>query len=269
MNAQSASSGDRDEGKDSAPRESGLATREPQLRSAEAARDRATATLSDAQTALSRTRIAVPFSGLVRDENASLGTFVQVGQSLGTVASTSAYEVRLFLSEQEAALIPGLLQGSSRNIPASVYYDYGGLTYRWPAVVDRADAGLDETTRNIEVFLRVANPIRGGALAEPDAVATRNGAPPLLLGAFVDARIEGTTSDSYAEVPASALRPGNTIWVVRDGKLQILTVRVIQRSDQYAYVTHPTIGDGGSLVVSNLGTPSNGMEVRTSADGAQ
>ena len=115
----------------------------------------------------------------------------------------------------------------------------------------------------------MANPIRGGTLAEPEAVATRNGAPPLLLGAFVDARIEGTTSDSYAEIPASALRPGNTIWVVRDGKLQILTVRVIQRSDQYAYVTHPTIGDGGSLVVSNLGTPSNGMEVRTSADGAQ
>lgn len=245
---------------------SGLATREPQLRSAKAARDRAEATLADARTALSRTRISVPFSGLVREESASIGTLVQVGQSLGSVVSTSAYEVRLFLTEDEAAVIPGLLDGSGPAIPATVFYEYGGYTYRWPAVVDRADASLDEATRTIEVFLRVNNPLRGGLLTNADDIEIAAKAPPLLLGAFVDAEIEGTSTESYAEIPASALRPGNEIWVVRDGVLQIVPVRVIQRTDRSAFVTAPGIDEGGQVVVSSLSAPSNDMAVRVAGD---
>lgn len=244
----------------------GLATREPQLRSAEAARDRAAATLTDAQTALNRTRISVPFSGLVREETASVGSLVQVGQALGTVASTAAYEVRLFLTEDEAALIPGLLQRSGEVIRADVFYDYGGLTYRWPAVVDRADASLDETTRNVEVFLRVPNPLSGGRLDDTGNDSAGSGVPPLLLGAFVRAQINGQSIDTYAEVPASALRPGNEIWVVRGDKLHIMPVRVIQRTDEFAYVTSASIGDGGRLVTSSLGTPTDGMTVRMSGE---
>ncbi len=251
------------------PNRTGLATREPQLRSAEAARARASATLADAQTTLSRTRVTSPFAGLVRQESAAVGTLVQVGQSLGSVAATSAYEVRLFLTEDEAALIPGLLRGSGGTIAADVLYEYGGLMYRWPAVVDRADTSLDETTRNVEVFLRVPNPLRGGLLTNAQAGTSTNGAPPLLLGAFVMARIDGASVDSFAAIPSSALRPGNTIWVVRDGKLRILPVRVIQRTDTQAFVTTGSIGEGGALVTSNLGTPTDGMPVRMAGGAPQ
>ncbi len=244
--------------------EAGLATREPQLRSAEAARARASATLADARTTLGRTRISVPFSGLVREESAAVGTLVQVGQSLGSVASTDAYEVRLFLTEDEAALIPGLLRGTGGTINAEVFYDYGGLTYRWPAVVDRADASLDATTRNVEVFLRVPNPLRGGLLLEGEPGSSANAAPPLLLGAFVTAQIDGASLEDYAVIPSSALRPGNTIWVVREGKLRVLQVRVIQRTDTSAYVTTASIGEGGQLVTSSLASPTDGMPVRLS-----
>jgi len=249
--------------------EAGLATREPQLRSAQAARERAAATLADAQTSLGRTRISVPFSGLVREENAAIGTLVQVGQSLGSVASTSAYEVRLFITEDEAALIPGLLHGTGGAISADVFYEYGGLTYRWPAIVDRADASLDETTRNIEVFLRVPNPLRGGLLVDGDEGSSANEAPPLLLGAFVEARIDGASNSDFAAIPSSALRPGNTIWVVRDGNLRIIPVRVIQRSDKLAFITAGSIADGGELVVSSLSSPTDNMPVRLSSETSQ
>lgn len=241
---------------------SGLATRQPQLRSAEAAKQRASASLADARLALSRTRIASPFGGLVLEESAAVGTLVQVGQSLGSIASTSAYEVRLSLTQDEAALIPGLLNGSGGNIRADVFYEYGGLTYRWPAFVDRADASLDAATRNVEVFLRVPSPLSAGRLidAEQDSSVAR--APPLLLGSFVRAEIAGASVDSYAAIPAEALRPGNEIWVVRNNKLRILPVRVLQRSDTLAYVTMPSIGQGGSIVTSNMATPTDGMPVR-------
>lgn len=245
-----------------------LATREPQLRAAKAAQERAKANLAVAQLSLDRTRATAPFRGLVRQENASIGTVVQAGQSLGSIVSTSAYEVRLSLTQDEMALLPGLMQNRGANVPASVYYEFGGVTYRWNAVVDRVDAILDPSTRNVEVFLRVAAPLTGGKRVDAQGQAT-GPAPPLLLGAFVRAEIGGTSLASYAVVPAEALRPGNEIWIVRDGKLKIVPVRVIQRTDQSAYVVTSEIAEGGHLVITNLSAPVDGMSVRTAGQDAQ
>ena len=249
---------------------SALATKEPQLESAQASQSRANASLSDAQIALSRTRVTAPFAGLVRSAEATVGTLVQPGQVLGSIVSNAAYEVRVTLSPEEAALIPGLFDGAAGRIPATVFSDFGGQTYRWPAYVARASALVDANTRNIEVFLRVPSPLTSGRLAGDDeAGQTSKQAPPLLVGAFVRAEITGSSLESYAAVPANAVRPGNEIWVVRDGKLAVLKVRVIQRRDDIAYVTTPELGDGGRLIVSNLRTPVEGMALRVRGAGAQ
>jgi len=238
-----------------------LATREPQLRSAQAARERAAANLADAELSLSRTRIVAPFRGLVREESAAPGSLVQPGQALGSIVSTASYEVRISLTPDEAALIPALLNGGGRT-PATVYYEYGGQTYAWSAYVDRANAILDSTTRNVEVFLRVPSPLGGGRLVDASGDGVSDRAPPLLLGAFVNAEITGASTASYAAVPALAVRPGNEIWLVREGKLRIQKVRVIQRSDELAYITMPGLAEGGLLVTSSLTAPIDGMEVR-------
>lgn len=269
--------------KRSSTRPSGLASREPQLRSARAARERAAASLADAQLSLSRTRITPPFGGLVSAENASIGTFVQTGQSLGTVVGTNAYDVRLSMTQDEAALIPGLLQGKGKNIRADIFYDYGGQRYRWTAFIDRADASLDSTTRNVEVFVRVPNPLKGGRLVQGDgqespkspaessasSPAASTDAPPLLIGAFVEAQIAGAPQGQYAAIASSALRPGNEIWLVRDGKLQIVPVRVIRRGEKLAYIAGDALAGGGRLVTSSLTAPTNNMPVRLAGKAAK
>ncbi|MEO0871282.1 MAG: HlyD family efflux transporter periplasmic adaptor subunit, partial [Pseudomonadota bacterium] len=240
--------------------ERGLATREPQLQSAKASSDRAKANLSDAQTRLGRTRVKAPFGGLVREESAAVGQLVQPGEPLGSLVATNAYEVRVSLTADEAALVPGLLTPSRARVPASVTYTYGGKAYRWAAFVDRANAILDSATRNIEVYVRVPSPLTAGRLVGDREDA--GGAPPLLLGAFVNVEITGASLDSYAAVPTDAVRPGNEIWVIRDGKLAILPVRVIQRSDEIAYIATPSLSEGGQLVTSSLTAPIEGMTVR-------
>jgi RND family efflux transporter MFP subunit len=238
---------------------SGLATREPQLASAKAQRDRAEATLADAKLRLARTIVRAPFDGLVRAGDLAAGQLVQPGEVLGSLVSTSAYEVRISLTGDEAALIPGLLEPVSERVTAEVTTSYGGKAYRWPAFVARTSAILDEATRNIEVFIRVPSPLKGGrALDETDPAS----APPLLLGAFVDVAITGASLDSYAEVPADAVRPGNQIWVVRDGKLAILDVRVIQRSDETAYIVSPDLIEGDRLITSSLTAAIDGLQLR-------
>ena len=237
-----------------------LATREPQLRSAKAARDRAAAQLADAKLALSRTGVRAPFSGLVRSESAALGKLVQPGDELGSIVSASAYEVRVSLTEREAALIPGLLKPGTARIPATVLLDYGGQTYRWNARVDRADSILDPQTRTIDVFLKVSNPLNGGVNTNADGNGT---APPLLLGSFVRAEITGGTDEPFVQVPVESLRAGNTIWVARDGRLRILPVRVLQRTDRRANVVVPAMKPDDRIVTSPLRAPVDGMQIRS------
>jgi multidrug efflux pump subunit AcrA (membrane-fusion protein) len=245
----------------------GLATRQPQLESARAGLRRAQANLANAETALQRTVVRAPFSGIVRTENIALGSYVQPGQSLGSMVGTADYEAVIPLSEKDAALIPQLFRaGSGNRIAASVFSDYGGVRYRWSAYIDRVNGLLNPKTRTIDVFLRVTNPISGGV---PTAVADNGGkaatasaAPPLFVGSFVDAEITGRALDQYAVLPLAALRAGNKIWLVQSGKLQIITVDIYQRTDKTALISTRGLGKNPVAVTGNLKVATEGLRVR-------
>ncbi|MEP3723318.1 MAG: HlyD family efflux transporter periplasmic adaptor subunit [Parasphingorhabdus sp.] len=245
----------------------GLATRQPQLRSARAGLRRAQANLANAQTALQRTVVRAPFSGIVRAEQIALGSYVQPGQSLGSMVSTADYEAIIPLSEKEAALIPQLFSaGSGNRIEASIYSDYGGVRYRWSAYVDRVNALLNPKTRTIDVYLRIPNPTRGGApasvVAKDSKTATASSAPPLFVGSFVDAEITGKPLDSYAILPLSALKADNKVWLVRDGKLRIVTVNIYQRTDKSALVSTAGLGANPVAITGSLKIATEGLQVR-------
>ena len=245
----------------------GLATRQPQLESARAGLRRAQANLANAQTALQRTVVRAPFSGIVRTEDIALGSYVQPGQSLGSMVGTADYEAVIPLSEKDAALIPQLFRaGSGSRIEASVYSDYGGIRYRWAAYVDRVNGLLNPQTRTIDVFLRIPNPIGGGA---PAAVAENHGksatassTPPLFVGSFVDAEITGRALNEYAVLPLAALRAGNKLWLVKDGKLHIVTVDIYQRTDKTALISTKGLGPKPVAVTGNLKVATEGLQVR-------
>lgn len=255
-------------------RASGLATREPQLRSALAALQRARAQLVDAQDRLADTTVRAPFSGIVRSEDVAPGSFVQPGQAIGSIVSSAAFEALIPLSEQKAALIPGLFAGQGTGqIDAAVFSDYGGRRYRWQAYVDRVNSVLNPQTRTIDVFLRIPNPINGGALAaeqrSDEASVSATGAPPLLIGGFVTADIAGIPLESYALLPVSALRPGNKVWLVKDGKLRIVEVEIYQRSDDFAYISAEQIGPDPVAVTGKLSVATEGMAVRVAKSAAK
>ncbi|WP_394729447.1 efflux RND transporter periplasmic adaptor subunit [Altererythrobacter sp. GH1-8] len=240
-----------------------LATREPQLRAAQAAKKRAEANLAEARLALARTRVTAPFSGIVGPQSAALGTLVQPGQALGSIASSDAFEVRVSLTPEEEALIPGGASSSKSRIPATVKVVRNGKTYQWGAYVHRVDAALDPQTRNVEVFLRIPNPLRGARrVAKGTENFASDRAPPLRLGSIVEAEIEGLSAERYAQIPARALRPGNVIWIVREGRLRILPVRVIYRTDETAFITSDALAENTRLVISNLTAPTDGQKVR-------
>ncbi len=254
-----------------------LTLQEPQLAAARAALARDSAALADAELALSRTEVRAPFSGIVRIESVDVGRFVAAGQGVGRLYADDAVEVVVPLSDADAALIPDLWMlaagDGDASVEATVIAEYGGGAYAWSGYVDRAEAALDEQTRTIDVVVRVPGPFEGGLatdMASDGAEAMPDDAPsgpPLLVGQFVEVRIDGATLEPYFTVPRSALRTGNEIWALRqDSLVTIVPVGVLQRADELVYVTGE-LAAGQAVVLSGIQFATEGMVVRTSADG--
>ncbi len=113
----------------------------------------------------------------------------------------------------------------------------------------------------VSVVVEVADPF--------DTSGTR---PPLLPGVFAEAIIEGKVLKSAVAVPRDAVRQGNEVWVVQEGRLKILTLEIARADKDFAYIVSG-LDDEALIVVSSLDMVTDGMAVRTqdddSAEGAQ
>lgn len=242
-----------------------LALRQPQLAAVRAALERDRAGVANAELALARTRVDAPFNGLVRDESVDVGQFVAPGQPLGRLFAADEVEVVMPLADAKAALIPNLWTlgagDGKRAAPARVIAQFGAVRYAWDGYVDRAEASLDDETRTIDVIVRVPEPFSAGAPA--GAANAPAGAPPLLVGKFVDVEIEGLAPERYFRVRRAALQPGNEVWTVgAGGTVDIVPVRILQRGDDEVFVTG-SLEDGQPAITGGIQFATNGMRVRT------
>jgi len=273
-----------------------LALQQPQLAAARAALARDSAVLAGAELSLARTEVRAPFDAFVRAESVDEGTFVAVGQGVGRLYADDAYEVVLSLPDADAALVPGLWEmdgqraSRSRRAAAEVVARYGSARYAWAGHVDRAEAALSDRTRTVTVIVSVPMPFSPGRpvreadgpesqapdrqAAEPPAPEEPQEArpavpgerqaapsPPLLVGQFVDVRIEGLAPGRYWIVPRAALRPGNEVWALADDStLTIVPVQVLQRLEERAYVAGPLPSDR-RVVTQGIAVATEGMRV--------
>ncbi|MEM6646745.1 MAG: HlyD family efflux transporter periplasmic adaptor subunit [Bacteroidota bacterium] len=249
-----------------------LTLRQPQLDAARAARQRAAAALSDAELALARTEVRAPFDGIVRTETVALGDIVGAAQPFARIIASAGLEAVIPLSDDQASLITNLYSGGAK---ASVATDYGRLRYEWDAVVDRVDATLDEAARTFNVVLRVPSPLQGrrveaSAQVQDGAPAVvPSSAPPLFVGSYVDAAIEGADLGAYAVIPRGALRRGGAIWTIENAggetQLRVVPVAIVQEVGEDVFVTGD-LSDGMPIVTTDLTGVVDGMAVRLSGE---
>ena len=249
-----------------------LALWQPQLEAAEAALARDRATLAETELNLARTAVKAPFAGVVRSESVDVGQFVAAGRGVARLYASDAVEVVVPLPDSDAALIPGLWDlragDGNRDVEARVVADYGGRRYGWDGYVDRVEGALDEQTRTLDVIVRVPEPYGGGVAedggSEDGDTNPEAGGPPLLVGKFVDVELVGLAPDTWFRIRRPALRPGNEVWAVRDEKVTIVPVTVLQRADDDVYVTG-ALQPGDAAIVGGLPIATEGMAVRSAA----
>ena len=245
-----------------------LALGEPEIKVARAALHRVEVQIAGARLALSRTELRAPFNGYVRNESVDTGQFVSAGQTVGRLMAADAVEVAVPLSDANAAMIPGLWKlragDAERRVAARVTARFDDASYAWKGYVDRAEVSVDEQTRTIDAIVRVPNPFSAGVPADGSG-----GAPPLLVGKFVEVEIQGLVPESYFRMPRAALQTGNEVWTVgEDQTVSIVPVRVLQRVNDEAVVVG-ALEDGQLAITGGIQFVTEGMVVQTAAGSAE
>jgi RND family efflux transporter MFP subunit len=229
---------------------SGLVVREPQIRQARAELEAAKADLAVAELSLERTRISMPFDGVVVSESIDVGQFVTVGARLARVYGTDTVEVRVPLDSREMAWFSVPTRDKSSGPEAEVRAEFGGNSFSWKGRVTRMEAEVDQTSRMVHVVVEVQRPY--------DSSLER---PALLPGTFVDVTIFGRTLADAVAVPRYAVHEANTVWVFNDGAMNIREVEVARSDREFALVTSG-LDSGDLIVLTPLDAVTDGMALR-------
>jgi len=236
---------------------------EAELASAAAALAAARAELGRATRNLERTRISLPYAGIVRAKEADLGQYVNVGSRLGVTFATDVAEVRLPLTDEDLAFLdlPGTADrvadsaaGTAAGPAVALRGRQRGELASWRARIVRTEGVIDEATRVSYAIAAVDDPY---ALDAMDASRL-----PLRVGTFVAAEIEGTTVADVVAIPRAAVRGnGQVVVVTEEDRIKIRDVTILRADAETVYVSDG-LNDGDLISLTVIENPVNGLRVR-------
>ena len=242
---------------------------EAELASAEAALAAAKSSQVIAKRNLERTKIRLPYKGILREKTADLGQYVNPGSRLAVTFAVDTAEVRLPLTDRDLSFLdlPAYqMQTTDYDSLPSVTLSAvqkGQLT-RWSAKIIRTEGIVDESSRVTFAVAQIIDPYR----TNQTLIATDSEILP--VGTYVTAEIAGVTMDNLMKVPREALRGQNQLMIVdADSKLRIRDISVLYTDKTYAYI-NAGVAEGERVILTAIESPINGMRVRTTdADSAQ
>jgi RND family efflux transporter MFP subunit len=239
-----------------------LVRREPQLAGARADVQAALAGVAKAELDVERTTIRSPFRGRLRQKMADMGQFVNRGGVLGRLYAVDYAEVRLPVPNEDLGFLDVSLRASRGGDGARVWLsaNFAGEDAVWEGRIVRTEGEIDPRSRMVHLVARVDDPYAPAGEDEPR--------PPLAVGLFVEARIEGRSIDGLIELPRVALRGDSMVLVVGDdSRVSEREVEVLRRGEDSILVSSG-LRRGERVCVSPLDAYVEGMEVRILEDPA-
>lgn len=233
---------------------SDLLLRKPQVARARAAVQASEAAVERARRNLERTRITLPFNGMIRSRNVDLGQYVTVGGNLGMAFSTDVAEVRLPLSQGDLAFLdlPFGKAGKALDRPVTLIASVAGEPARWNARLVRTEGVIDSNTRLTYVVARIEDPY--GLSGEGRDAA-------LPVGTFVEAEITGRDATGLMKLPTQALHDRQTIYLANDDdQLEVREVDVVRTTPREVYVSGSLSVDD-RVITTAIPAPVPGLDL--------
>ena len=228
---------------------------------AAAALDEARVSLDQAARDLARTEILAPFEGRVRSESVDVGQFVSRGAAVATLYATDFAEIRLPVPDHQLAFLQILnLRGEAAESGPRVrlHARFAGREHEWEGRVVRTEGEIDPRSRMVHVVARVEDPYGTG-----DPTSTK---PPLAVGLFVRAEIEGPIAENVIVVPRYAMRDNAHLLVVdAEDRLHTREVEVL-RMDRDEVLIRGELAAGERVCLSPLQVVVEGMRVNPMLD---
>lgn len=230
-----------------------LVLRRPQLEAVKARIEAAKANVDQAQLALDRTTIKAPFDAHILTRNVNVGSQVAPGDDLGRMVGVDEYWVvaNVPLRQLRWLAFPGNGAGRGSEVRLRSRSAWPEGEYR-KGYLSKMIGALEEQTRLARVIVSV-----------PDPLARRSSSdlPPLVIGAFLETRMQGKEIEDVVRLNRDFLRKNETVWVMQDGKLRIREVAIVLRDANYAYI-RSGLEAGDEVVTTNLSTVVDGAPLR-------
>jgi RND family efflux transporter MFP subunit len=232
-----------------------LVLRKPQLQDAIANVSAAEADVQKARRDLERTRITVPYDGLLREKIVDVGQYVAPGTRLGVSFAIDSAEIRLPLSATDLGYLelPSATESGDHRFPSvTLFAEEGGETRSWQARIIRTEGVMDETSRVLYAVAQVVDPY---------GVLGQSAQEELRVGTFVRAEIEGKAADNVVVLPRHVLQNDNTVLVAnQQNELEIRPVTVVRAEPRTVYLSSGVRG-GERIVTTTLDAPIPGLKL--------
>ena len=238
-----------------------LVLRKPQLNAVKAGIGGAKASMEQAQLNLNRTTIRAPFDAHILSQNVTEGSQVAEGDVLGRIVGTQHYWITATLPISKLQWLSFADDDSEKGSPVKITNPtaWGAEGFR-EGYLDKQIGALDNQTRLARILIKVPDP-----LANTDA---DKGKPKLMIGTFVEVNLQAEPVADVIRLKRDYVRSNNTVWVMKDDKLEIREVDILLTDDVYAYI-RKGLEDGEKVIVTDLSTVSNGVGLRTEKEEAK
>lgn len=231
-----------------------LVLRKPQLQEAQESLAAARAALAKAKLDVDRCTIRAPFNAVIKAKTADVGARVSPTAPLAVLTGTDEYWVETLVSVDQLRWIqfPRGEGADGSQVWITNPTVWGEEQYR-KGLVLRLMGQLEESGRKAQLIVSVPDPL--GLNGDGDL-------PPLLIGSYVRAEIEGSAVPDVVVLPREYLREGHIVWVMnKKDALEIRKLEILFRGRETVYVSQG-LSDGERVVSSDLSAPVEGMPLR-------
>ncbi|MGI9408010.1 MAG: efflux RND transporter periplasmic adaptor subunit [Hyphomicrobiaceae bacterium] len=231
-------------------RENNLKIQAARIVQQEAAIDRLAWSLKQARRRLTETKLVAPFNAYITDVNADVGRMLGATDRVATLYDRDWIEARFVLTDQQYGRIVAASgdtkSGDLIGRRVKVIWRVGTKPIAYDAKIVRVGATIAAGQGGVTIYARLNDPTK------PIAIRP---------GAFVEVSSADRRYSNVARLPQTSLYTNDTVYVVREGRLEARKVQVIGADGSHVLVQGRDLKDGERVVQTRLFSIGTGLKV--------